>query len=109
MSDCVVALVTVGSEEQGQQIANALVTEQLAACVNIVGPITSTYRWEGKVEHERELLLMIKTRAALFPAVEARVKALHSYALPEVIALPVSAGSEPYLEWLRGATRPPRT
>jgi periplasmic divalent cation tolerance protein len=104
MSECIVVLVTVGSRSEGDRIAEALVGEQLAACVNIVGPIRSVYRWEQRIEHDEELLLVIKTRAALFAAIAARITALHSYQTPEVIALPITAGSAPYLDWLLGAT-----
>jgi periplasmic divalent cation tolerance protein len=85
-------------------IAKALVEEQLAACVNILSPMRSVYRWEGKVTDDREWLLLIKTRAERFAAVEIRVKALHSYQVPEVIALPIMAGTEAYLRWLREET-----
>ncbi len=104
MTDCIVALVTVGSRAEGERIAATLVAEQLAACVNVVGPIHSTYRWEGQVQHDEELLLIVKTRDALFARLAARVQALHSYQTPEVIALPIVAGAEPYLAWLRGST-----
>ena len=104
MTDCVVALVTVGARAEAERIADALVGEQLAACVNIVGPIRSIYRWENRIERDDELLLVIKTRGSLFEAVAARVRALHSYQTPEVIALPITAGSELYLDWLRRAT-----
>ena len=104
MTDCLVVLVTVGSRSEGERIAEALVTEQLAACVNLLGPIQSTYRWEGRVQRDDELLLIVKTRAELFAPLAARVRALHSYETPEVIALPVVAGSEPYLEWVRAST-----
>ena len=106
-AECVVVLVTVGSRDEGERIATALVDDQLAACVNIVGPIESIYRWENRVQRDQELLLVIKTRAALVDDLEARVKALHSYQTPEVIALPITAGSQAYLEWLRGSTRAP--
>lgn len=107
-AECVVVLVTVSSRDEGQRIASAVVGDQLAACVNIVGPIESIYRWDNQVQHEQELLLVIKTRAALVADLEARVQALHSYQTPEVIALPISAGAQAYLDWLRGATRPPK-
>ncbi len=107
MTDSMAVLVTVDSQAEAERIARALVTEQLAACVNIVGPITTIYRWQGTIEHGQELLLIIKTRAALFQDLERRVKALHSYDNPEVIALPITAGSAAYLDWLRGATRNP--
>ena len=104
MTDSIVILVTAGSEAEAEKIATALVEEQLAACVNILSPIRSIYCWEGKVVDDREWLLLIKTRAARFAAVEARVKALHSYQVPEVIALPIVAGAEGYMRWLRGET-----
>lgn len=104
MTDSIVILVTAGSEAEAEKIATALVEEQLAACVNILSPIRSLYRWEGKVADDREWLLLIKTRAERFAAVEAKVKALHSYQVPEVIALPIVAGAEGYMRWLRGET-----
>lgn len=105
-ADCVVVLVTVGSREEGERIAEALVSEHLAACVNLIGPIQSIYRWDNQIQRDQELLLLIKTRRALFAGVEARVKALHSYQTPEVIALPITAGSEAYVEWLCSVTSP---
>jgi periplasmic divalent cation tolerance protein len=104
MTDYVVILVTAGSESEAETIARVLVEERLAACVNVINPIRSLYRWEGKVTDDREWLLLIKTRAERFSAVEARVKTLHSYQVPEVIALPIVAGAEAYLGWLRDET-----
>ncbi len=104
MTDSIVIFVTAGSEAEAEKIATALVEEQLAACVNILSPIRSLYRWEGKVADDREWLLLIKTRAERFAAVEAKVKALHSYQVPEVIALPIVAGAEGDIRWLRGET-----
>jgi periplasmic divalent cation tolerance protein len=106
MTDFLVVLVTAGSLAEAEGIAEALVTEQLAACVNIVGPIASLYRWKGGLQRDEEQLLVIKTRATLFADVERRVRALHSYETPEVIALPVTAGSQPYLDWLLASTLP---
>ena len=108
-TECIVVLVTVGTREEGERIATAVVAEQLAACVNIIGPIESIYRWDNQVQHDQELLLVIKTRAALAGELEVRVRALHSYQTPEVIALPITSGSHAYLDWLRGATRGPTT
>lgn len=105
MTDCIVILVTAGSETEAETIARALVEEQLAACVNILSPVRSIYRWEGKIADDREWLLVIKTRAERFSAVEARVKALHSYQVPEVIALPIVQGSDAYMRWLLEETR----
>jgi periplasmic divalent cation tolerance protein len=101
MTDAIVIFVTAGSETEAEKIARALVEEQLAACVNILSPIRSIYRWQGQVADDREWLLLIKTRAERFAAVESRVKALHSYQVPEVIALPIVAGMEGYLRWLQ--------
>ncbi len=108
MTDSIVILVTAGSEVEAGKIATALVEEQLAACVNILGPIRSLYRWEGKVADDREWLLLIKTRDERFAAIEARVKALHSYQVPEVIALPIMAGAGEYMHWLRESVSEPR-
>jgi periplasmic divalent cation tolerance protein len=99
MRDFVVVFVTVGSADEGDRVAQALVEERIAACVSRLPGIRSVYRWEDKVEQSAEELLVIKTRKALFPALEKRVRELHSYAVPEIIALPVVAGSEPYLKW----------
>jgi len=104
MTDYTIILVTAGSEAEAEIIAKALVAERLAACVNIISPMRSIYRWEEKIRDDREWLLVIKTQAERFGAVEARVKALHSYQVPEVIALPILAGAEGYLRWLLGET-----
>jgi periplasmic divalent cation tolerance protein len=100
----VVVLVTAGSNEEGRRIGRAMVEERLAACVNVVGPIRSIYRWEGAIEEAEEHLLVMKARAADVPALTARVRALHSYDVPEVVALPLTGGSEAYLAWLAAAT-----
>jgi periplasmic divalent cation tolerance protein len=107
MTDCIVVLVTVGSRDEGERIAEAVVGEQLAACVNVAGPIRSIYRWENDIQRDDEWLLVIKTRAVQFEPLAARVRALHSYQTPEVIAVPITEGSAAYLEWLRGAARRP--
>jgi periplasmic divalent cation tolerance protein len=99
-----IVLVTVGAESQARSIARRLVDERLAACVNIVGPIRSVYRWRDAVEDESEFLLLIKTRANLLGRVERRVIELHSYEVPEVLALAPSGGSAAYLGWLLEAT-----
>jgi len=83
-----------------ERIAEALVADRLAACVNIVPGITSIYRWQGEVQHDSELLLLIKTRSERYPALEARIRELHSYEVPEIIAVPLQRGSESYLAWL---------
>jgi periplasmic divalent cation tolerance protein len=101
MSDVLVVLVTVPSPPIAARIATALVQGRLAACVNVVPGVRSIYAWEGKVCDDREMLLAIKTTAARYPDVEAKVKALHPYKVPEVIALRVKRGSEAYLKWVR--------
>ena len=98
--DFIVVFVTTGSASEGERIARALVGEGLAACVNRVGPIRSTYTWQGAVADAEEYLLVAKSCRRQFAALEARVRALHSYEVPEVIALPLATGSAPYLEWL---------
>jgi periplasmic divalent cation tolerance protein len=100
----VVVLVTTASAEEGARLGRALVEERLAACANVIGPIRSIYRWEGAVEEADEHLVVLKARGADVPALESRVRALHSYDVPEVLALPVTAGSAPYLAWLADAT-----
>ena len=98
--ECVVVLVTVSSAAEGRTIAHAVVAEGLAACVNCVGPLQSVYVWEGQVAEEAEYLLVIKTQGQRFPVLEARIRELHSYDVPEIIGLPIAQGSRPYLEWL---------
>jgi periplasmic divalent cation tolerance protein len=100
MYEFIVVLVTAGSSDEGERLARSLVEERLAACVNRIPAVQSVYRWQGKVEQSAEELLVIKTRAALFAALEKRVRELHSYSVPEVIALPIMNGSEAYLKWL---------
>lgn len=104
MGDERVVLVTVPDRAEGERIAEIVVGERLAACVNLVGPIRSIYRWEGAVCRDDELLLIIKTTQARYAALEARILATHPYQTPEVIALPIVAGADAYLAWLRGQT-----
>ena len=94
-------LVTAPNEDEARRIANALVEERLAACVNIVAAIESVYRWEGQVTTDRETLLIIKTTDERYEELEQRVKELHSYSTPEVIAFKVERGSSEYLSWLK--------
>ena len=107
MSEELIVLVTVPARADGERIAEALVVEQLAACVNIVGPIRSIYRWQGEINRDDEHLLLIKTTRARYVELEARVRALHTYEVPEVVALPIEMGSAAYLEWLRAMTGEP--
>jgi periplasmic divalent cation tolerance protein len=106
MTDKRIVLSTAGSEEEAKKIANHLVESRLAACVNIVPQIESVYRWQGKVESGREWLLIIKTSAELFPAVRDAIRQLHSYELPECIAIKIEDGSKEYLQWLNDSLKP---
>jgi periplasmic divalent cation tolerance protein len=92
--------ITTTSSEEAERIAEALVQERLAACVNIIPAITSIYRWQGEVHRDSEVLLIAKSRPGLFDPLVARVKELHSYEIPEIIALPITAGSKAYLKWI---------
>jgi len=100
-----VTFVSCGDVRQARAIARALVEERLAACVNVLPGATSVYRWQGKVEESREVLLLIKSTTARARRLEARVKALHAYELPEVLTLKVAGGSAAYLRWLRENAR----
>lgn len=101
MTDKLVVLVTCASAREAKKIARSLVEERLAACGNIVEtPVRSIYRWKGKVETAREWLLMLKTSRRRFATLQAAVKRLHSYDVPEIIALPIVAGSPEYLKWI---------
>ena len=104
MSDFIVVFVTCGSEEEALKIGRTLVEERLAACANIVSPLRSIYRWEGKICDEKEWLLVIKTRQSRFEDLAQGVKSLHSYSVPEIIALPITGGSPPYLNWIEENT-----
>jgi periplasmic divalent cation tolerance protein len=104
MSEAIVVLVTCGSEEEATKIANSLVEERLAACVNMISPVRSIYRWEGKIWDEREWMLIIKTQRQRFEELEGKVKSFHSYSVPEIIALPIVEGASSYLNWLREMT-----
>ena len=104
MQEFIVVYVTAGSPVEGDRLARALVEERLAACVNLIAPVQSVYRWDGKVEQSEEQLLIIKTQRERFTALEKRVRELHSYAVPEIVALPIIAGSEAYLRWLADQT-----
>jgi periplasmic divalent cation tolerance protein len=95
---------TIETKEQAQTIAKHLVEAKLAACVQIVGPITSIYRWKGKVENAPEWLCLIKTQDNLYSKVEAAIKSHHPYETPEIIAVPIVKGSKEYLQWISEET-----
>ena len=100
MTDKLIVLSTAGSEEEARKIARHMVDRQLAACVNIVPQIESIYRWQGKVEEASEWLLLIKTTSERFPAVRDALLELHSYDVPECVAIAVEDGSAGYLDWI---------
>ena len=104
MSEISIVLVTAGNEEEAAKIGRTLVEERLGACANIVPRIRSIYRWKGEIYDEQEVLIIIKTRTALFPALEKRVKELHSYEVPEIISFPVACGLPQYIEWIQQET-----
>jgi periplasmic divalent cation tolerance protein len=99
-ADKIVVLITTSNEEEARKIAEMLVNGKKAACVNIVPGVDSIFWWEDKLDSARESLLLVKTRASLFPEIVELVKSMHSYEVPEIIALPIIAGSEDYLKWL---------
>jgi periplasmic divalent cation tolerance protein len=101
MTEKIVVLVTCGSAKEARKIARALVEHRLAACANILAsPVQSIYRWKGSVESANEFLLIIKTTKSRFPKLKAEVKRLHSYDVPEIIALPIASGATNYLAWI---------
>jgi periplasmic divalent cation tolerance protein len=102
--DAIVVLVTTATREEGETIARRLVENRLVACVNVVPQIRSVFRWEGALSQEDEALLVIKSKRDRLPALVAAVKKLHSYTVPEIIALPIVEGSEDYLRWIDEAT-----
>lgn len=104
----IVVFVTASSEEEAGRIGRRLVEERLAACVTLLPTVRSLFWWEGKVSEERETLMVLKTRSSLFPDLAKAVKALHSYQVPEIIALPIQNGSVDYLDWIQAVTSKPQ-
>ena len=100
MAETLIVFVTASRDEEALRIARAVVEEKLAACAGIIPSIRSIYRWKGEICDTEELLLIIKSRYELFPALQQRIKQLHSYEVPEIIGVPIRVGSEDYLNWL---------
>ena len=100
MSDYIQVVTTTGTRDDAQRIARALVEERLAACVQVAGPVASTYRWKGQIETSEEWQCWAKTRQSLYERVEQTIRRLHPYEVPEILALPILAGSASYLAWL---------
>lgn len=107
MDEFIQVMTATDNREEAERIARSLVETRLAACVQIVGPVTSIYRWKGAVETAGEWLCLVKSRAECYGAIEQAIRALHSYETPEILALPVAAGSSDYLDWLRGEVAVP--
>jgi periplasmic divalent cation tolerance protein len=104
MTDKIVVFTTCGSEQEARKLAAMLIEKRLAACVNITAPVTSIYRWKGVVEESREWLLIVKSRRDCFDRLRIALESAHSYELPEVLAIPVVAGSPNYLAWVDSET-----
>lgn len=104
--DAIVVFMTAASGEEATRLADLLIGAHLAACVQILPEMESVYRWEGNIERQSEILLLAKTTRARFADLEREVRALHSYQTPEIVAVPIVAGSNPYLEWLDASLKP---
>jgi periplasmic divalent cation tolerance protein len=104
-TDYVIVFVTTKDKAEAEKIAQALLQEKLIACANVISPVESCFHWLGKIDTAEECLIIMKSRASLFLEIERRVKALHSYEVPEVLALPIIAGSAGYLDWVDGVLR----
>ncbi|MFQ6757784.1 MAG: divalent-cation tolerance protein CutA [Deltaproteobacteria bacterium] len=107
MHEYIQVATTVATEEDAGAIAGLLVEKRLAACVQVLGPMTSHYRWQGKIETAGEYLCLAKSRVALYPEIEAAIKAIHPYEVAEIIATPIIAGSNEYLAWLTAEVKEP--
>ena len=105
MTDAIQVVTTAGSQDEAQRIAEALVGDRLAACVQVSGPIRSTFHWKGQTETEEEWHCVAKTRAGLFESVEQAIRQAHSYDVPEILAVPIVAAGNDYLAWLKAETR----
>jgi len=105
-ADPIIVFLTASSGEEASRLADLLIGAHLAACVQILPEMESVYRWQGKIERQSEILLIAKTTAAKFADLEREVRALHSYETPEIVAVPLVAGSTPYLEWLAHSVNP---
>lgn len=106
MAEYLQVQTTVDSEEGAEQLGAALVERHLAACVQVIGPISSRYRWQGEVEQSTEWICVAKTEAARYPELEAAIRELHAYDEPEIVATPIVAGSKGYLDWIGESLRP---
>jgi len=101
----IIAITTTPSKNEAEKIAKTLLEERLIACANIIGPVQSLFWWQGKIDEAQEHLILMKTRKDLFSKLSEKVKALHSYQVPEIIAMPIVEGFKPYLEWLESSLK----
>ena len=106
MTDFIQVFTTMDKEEDARKIGRLMVENKLAACVQILGPISSIYRWKGKVEEAKEWLCIFKSRRSLFQRLEESIRSLHPYEVPEIVSLPIESGSRDYLKWLGDETMP---
>lgn len=104
MNEYLLVISTVPSENEGKAIAQKIVEERLAACVTMTSAVQSFYWWEERISNDQEFILFIKSKTSLYPKLEERIRTLHSYQVPEIIALPIHAGSKDYLDWLNQNT-----
>ena len=102
--DCITVLCTVPDAEAAERIASAVVEEKAAACASIIPSLTSVYRWKGEICRSQELLLVMKTKRELFPALQTVILSHHPYELPEIVAFDITEGYHPYLEWIGAST-----
>jgi len=105
MTDALLVFTTLPSADKAAELAKVLVEERLAACANLLPAIRSIYRWQGKLQDENEVVVLLKTRAEHLERLKLRILELHPYEVPEVLAVPVEAGYQPYLDWLAGETK----
>ncbi len=105
MDEYLLVISTVSSETEGKNIAQKIVEERLAACVTVTSAVQSFYWWEERIANDQEFILFIKTKTSLFQKLEQRIKTLHSYQVPEIIALPIQTGSMEYLDWIKQNTQ----
>jgi periplasmic divalent cation tolerance protein len=109
MTDTIQVITTTETKADAQAIARALLEKRLAACVQVIGPITSTYWWQGEIETAEEWLCVIKSRRDLYEPLEETIREVHPYDVPEILAVPVVAGSKDYLDWLDGELKQPNS
>jgi len=107
MSETLIVITNCPDEPTAERIGRTVVEQRLAACVNRLAPVHSTYRWQGRIENAVEVPLLIKTTRARYPDLEAAIRSLHPYSVPEIIAIPAAGGYPPYLRWVDEETQPP--